>query len=44
MACPKCGRMWLKVEGNKLLCECGYVEEVKLDQKTIKKAEKKTQE
>jgi len=29
IACPKCNSKWYRVEGNKLICQCGYVEEVK---------------
>jgi len=30
MGCPRCGKNWLKVEGNQLICSCGYVETVKM--------------
>ena len=29
MGCPRCKKNWLKVEGNKLICSCGFMEEVK---------------
>ena len=28
VSCPLCGKPWLKVEGNKLICICGYIETV----------------
>ena len=30
MGCPRCSKAWLKVEGNRLVCSCGYVETVKM--------------
>jgi len=29
VSCPKCQKGYRKVEGNRLICSCGYVEEVK---------------
>ena len=26
MSCPRCGKAWLKVEDNVLICSCGYME------------------
>jgi len=28
MSCPKCNASWRKLEGNQLICECGYIEDV----------------
>ena len=30
MGCLKCGKPYLKVEGNCLICSCGYMETVKM--------------
>jgi len=29
MACPKCGVKARRVEGKKIICECGFIEDVK---------------
>jgi len=26
MGCPRCGKSWLKIEGDVLICSCGYME------------------
>lgn len=35
MGCPKCGRGWRRVEGNTLICLCGYRETVEKPRVTL---------